>query len=84
MSWRKAEPTDGDYLYRGISARPFERRFSLADHVEVENAACDNGLLQIDLARKIPEAMKPRRVEINRGGSRKGDKGEKSAQIRAV
>ena len=76
VSRRKAEPTDGDYLYRGISARPFERRFSLADHVEVENAACDNGLLQIDLARKIPEAMKPRRVEnqpgrLAQGGQRR-------------
>ena len=78
---RKAE-ADADYLYRGISARPFERRFSLADHVEVESASCDNGLLQIDLARKIPEAMKPRRVQINRGNTER--KGDKAAQIRAV
>jgi molecular chaperone IbpA len=82
VSGRKGEPADGDYLYRGISARAFERRFSLADHVEVDSASCDNGLLQIDLARKIPEAMKPRRVEIGKGSSAR--KGDKAAQIRAV
>jgi molecular chaperone IbpA len=53
-----------EMIYQGISARPFERRFSLADHVEVEHAALQNGLLQIDLVRKVPEAMKPKRIEI--------------------
>lgn len=53
-----------NYIYRGISAAPFERRFNLADYVEVDSARFENGLLQIDLARRIPEAMKPRRIEI--------------------
>ncbi len=59
----------GDYLYRGIAARPFERRFNLADFVEVKGASLDNGLLQIELRRELPEAMKPRRIAIN-GGQR--------------
>jgi molecular chaperone IbpA len=51
-------------LYRGIAKRAFERRFQLADHVEVRSAHLKNGLLHIDLVREIPEAMKPRRIEI--------------------
>ena len=53
-----------EYLYQGISARPFERRFSLADHVEVDGASYEHGLLQIDLVRRLPEAMKPRKIDI--------------------
>jgi molecular chaperone IbpA len=64
---RKAEPENAQYLYQGISARSFERRFNLADHVEVESATFENGMLQVSLVRKIPEAMKPRRVDINLG-----------------
>ncbi len=66
----KAEKTEdtkaseGDFLYRGIATRAFERRFQLADHVEVQNASLKNGLLHIDLLRNIPEAMKPRRIAI--------------------
>jgi molecular chaperone IbpA len=56
-----------DYIYQSIAARPFERNFSLADHVEVEAATFDNGLLHIDLVRRVPEAMKPRRIEIGAG-----------------
>jgi molecular chaperone IbpA len=56
-----------DYIYQSIAARPFERNFSLADHVEVEGATFDNGLLHIDLVRRVPEAMKPRRIEIGTG-----------------
>jgi molecular chaperone IbpA len=56
-----------DYIYQSIAARPFERHFSLADHVEVTGATFENGLLQIDLVRKVPEAMKPRRIEIGGG-----------------
>lgn len=52
------------YLHQGIAARYFERRFELADHVVVTNAAHGDGLLSIDLARQVPEALKPRRVEI--------------------
>jgi molecular chaperone IbpA len=56
-----------DYIFQSIAARSFERNFSLADHVEVEGATFDNGLLHIDLVRKVPEAMKPRRIEIGAG-----------------
>jgi len=52
------------YLHRGIAARPFERRFQLADFIEVRSATFENGLLTIALKREIPEAMKPRRIEI--------------------
>ena len=57
------------YLYQGISSRAFERRFDLADHIEVEDASFANGLLQIDLVRRVPEAMKPRRIEIGSNAS---------------
>jgi molecular chaperone IbpA len=65
----KAERTEHDYLYRGISARPFKRQFNLADYVQVNSAAFENGLLRIELVREIPEAMKPRRIAINGAGS---------------
>ena len=55
---------DGDVLYRGIAKRAFERRFQLADHVEVTAASLKNGLLQIDLLRNIPETLKPRKIAI--------------------
>jgi molecular chaperone IbpA len=71
-----AERADHKYLYQGIAARPFERHFSLEDYVEVEGASLDNGLLQIDLVRRVPEAMKTRRVEINahKGAAKNGQK----------
>ncbi len=56
------------YLHQGIAARNFERRFQLADHVRVEHAQIENGLLHIDLRREIPEAMKPRTIEISKSG----------------
>jgi molecular chaperone IbpA len=56
-----------DYIFQSIAARPFERNFSLADYVEVERATFDDGLLHIDLVRRVPEAMKPRRIEIGSG-----------------
>ena len=65
VAGNKAEDGRQEYLHRGISARNFDRHFNLADHVEVAGAAYENGLLQIDLVRRIPEAMKPRRIEIN-------------------
>jgi molecular chaperone IbpA len=62
---RKIGNDEREYLYRGIAHRPFKRQFSLADFVQVRGAAFDNGLLKIELAREIPEAMKPRRIPIN-------------------
>ncbi|MEO8669480.1 MAG: Hsp20 family protein [Bauldia sp.] len=63
---KKSETADkeNEFLYRGIAARAFERRFQLADHVEVKGASLENGLLHIDLVREIPEAMKPRTIAI--------------------
>src|SRR3979411_3054363 len=61
---RKAEKQQREFLYQGISSRPFKRQFSLADYVQVKGAAFDNGLLQIELIREIPEALKPRRISI--------------------
>lgn len=85
VTGRKSESRPGDFVYQGISARPFERRFSLADYVEVDGASFENGLLQIDLARKVPEAMKPRRIDIatNHSGVT-AEKTKPAAQIKAV
>ncbi|KMW60346.1 16 kDa heat shock protein A [Candidatus Rhodobacter oscarellae] len=55
---------DVTYLHRGIATRAFERRFQLADHIRVTGAAHENGMLHIDLVREVPEALKPRRIEI--------------------
>ena len=56
------------YLYQGIANRAFERKFNLADYVEVTGADLSNGLLTISLVKEIPEAMKPRSIAINHGG----------------
>mgnify|MGYP001030963287 FL=1 len=62
---RKAkEDETRTYLHRGIATRAFERRFQLADHVRVTGASQENGMLHIDLVREVPEALKPRRIEI--------------------
>jgi len=62
---RKADKEERQYLYQGISARPFKRVFNLADHVEAKGATFEDGLLKIALVREVPEAMKPRRIAIN-------------------
>lgn len=68
VTGRTGEKQDADnYLYRGIAGRSFERRFNLADFVEVKGASLEDGLLQIDLERELPEAMKPRRIDIKIG-----------------
>jgi molecular chaperone IbpA len=64
VTGRKPEKDDTEYLYQGISARSFERRFNLADYIEVESADFENGLLHINLARRIPEKLKPRKIAI--------------------
>jgi molecular chaperone IbpA len=76
------EDEEHGFLYRGIATRSFERRFSLADHVRVTGAKLDNGLLHIDLEREIPEAMKPRKIEIQASDSGvllEGSKEERAA-----
>ncbi len=60
------DDTERKYLYQGIAERNFERRFQLADYVRVTGATMDNGLLHIDLEREIPEAMKPRKINIGK------------------
>ena len=74
------------YLHRGLAERDFERRFQLADYVVVKGAVLSNGLLTIDLQRELPEALKPRRIEIATGkaliegqGASKSDKAKKAA-----
>ncbi|MCB2127542.1 MAG: Hsp20 family protein [Rhodobacteraceae bacterium] len=65
VSARKAAEDEGKtYLHRGIATRAFERRFALADHVKVTGATHADGMLHVDLVREVPEALKPRRIEI--------------------
>ena len=67
----KAESEEGKrYLYHGIAGRSFERRFSLADHVVVSGAKLENGLLHVELKREVPEALKPRKIEISNGAQK--------------
>lgn len=74
---------DAVYLHRGIARRAFEHRFHLADHVRVAGAKLANGLLDVELVREVPEAMKPQKIEIGRGGPQprviEGQKAEKAA-----
>jgi molecular chaperone IbpA len=64
---RKAkDETQRTFLHRGIATRAFEKRFQLADHVRVTGALHENGMLHIDLVREVPEALKPRQIEITR------------------
>ncbi len=66
ISARKGEETETrSFLHRGIATRAFERRFTLADHVRVTGASHADGMLHIDLHREVPEALKPRRIEIS-------------------
>jgi molecular chaperone IbpA len=68
----KAQPQDGaTFLHRGIATRSFERQFDLADHIEVVDASLVNGMLSIDLQRRIPEALKARSVDIRDGEASK-------------
>jgi molecular chaperone IbpA len=64
VAGKKAEQQNAHYLHRGIAARAFRRQFSLADYVKVAGASLENGMLSIDLVREVPEALKPRRIEI--------------------
>lgn len=64
---RPEDERQGEYLHRGIAARTFERRFQLADFIEAGNATFEHGLLTLELKRVVPEAMKPRRIEIGGG-----------------
>ena len=77
---RKTANDEGrQYLHRGLAERNFERRFQLADYVVVTDASLADGLLQVSLKRELPEALKPRRIEINSGGQSTLIEGEKAA-----
>ena len=69
-----AEEKKSEVLHQGIAARAFERRFQLADHVQVTGASLENGLLHIDLVREVPEAKKPRSIPIGSGTAALGPK----------
>ena len=75
VSARKAEDDSArSFLHRGIATRAFERKFQLADHVKVTGASHADGMLHIDLVREVPEALKPRRIEIASGAGTSRDK----------
>jgi len=63
----KKEDEESRYLHRGIARRAFERRFSLADHIKIVGATIQDGMLHVDLAREVPEAAKPRKIQIGTG-----------------
>jgi molecular chaperone IbpA len=72
---KKAEEKERQFLHRGIATRAFERRFQLADHVEIKGADLKDGLLHVDLVRNVPERLKPRTIAIANG---------KAKQVEAV
>ena len=89
VSGRKNDEADSkgsDYIYRGIATRSFERRFALADHIQVKGADMKDGLLAIELVREIPEAMKPRKINIGgtEGKQSAIESGEKPASKQTV
>ena len=75
---KKREDKAASYLHRGIATRAFERRYQLADYVQVTGAKLENGLLHVDLARELPEKMKPRTIAIN------GESGSGQAAIEST
>jgi molecular chaperone IbpA len=82
VSGRKSEESEqkgSDYIYRGIANRSFERRFALADHIQVKGADIEDGMLAIDLVREIPEAMRPRKINI--GGSQREEHSQERSAI---
>jgi molecular chaperone IbpA len=78
---RKGDDNGSTYVHRGIANRSFERRFALADHIQVRGADLKDGMLSIELVREIPEAMKPRTIEIGGGEAARTTQ---SAQIDAT
>lgn len=70
---KQADESDRTFLHRGIATRAFERKFQLADHVRVSGATHSDGMLHIDLVREVPEALKPRRIEILSGDAMEKD-----------
>ncbi|MCF8707195.1 Hsp20 family protein [Rhizorhapis sp. SPR117] len=85
VTGQRAEDQDqGDYLHRGIATRSFERRFQLADFIEAGEATFEHGLLSIQLKRVVPEAMKPRKIEISGGANAANDRIEAPKDAQAA
>src|SRR5690606_34507040 len=76
---QQEEAEDREYLHRGIAKRAFERRFELADTIKVTGAKIEDGLLHVDLVREVPEAKKPRVIEIATGDNAARTIGQKAA-----
>jgi molecular chaperone IbpA len=89
VTGRKQDSDDSRYIHRGIAARDFERRFGLADYVQVKNAELKDGMLSIELVREIPDEMKPRKIAIGTGGDtvrriEGATSGDKAKQLEAA
>ena len=87
VSGKKKEESDqrgSDYIYRGIATRSFERRFALADHIQVTGADMKDGLLAVELVREIPEAMKPKKIEIGGGSEEQRSIGSSKQTVEAT
>lgn len=80
----KDEEGEGTFLHRGIAGRAFERRFQLADHIQVTGANLENGLLSIDLVREVPEALKPRTIAIANGNGKKAPRSQAAIEKKAA
>ena len=78
---KRPDAENAQYMHRGIATRSFRQTFSLADHVKVTDAALENGLLRVELRREIPEALKPRRIEINAGAQPRQVRQDNQPQI---
>lgn len=78
------DETTRSYLHRGIATRAFEKRFQLADHVRVTGAVYENGILHVDLIREVPEALKPRRIEIASAAPRAIETAKKAEEAETV
>jgi len=79
ISGRKQDQDEVQYLHHGLAMRAFERRFNLDDYMEVKGASMEHGLLSLELAREVPEAMKPRTIQIGGTSQPKTIEGEKAA-----
>lgn len=78
VAGRKGDGDDQNFIHRGIATRSFERRFALADHIQVRTADLKDGLLSVVLVREIPEAMKPRKIDVGGGADRQVSDGADS------
>ena len=81
---KKSDEAERKYLHQGIANRAFERKFNLADHIEVTAADLSNGLLTISLVKEIPEAMKPKSIAINSGSAKANLEQKADATVRAA